>query len=602
MAGNRFNFYFFGTVPSSRRRDFSGGRNGVRAPSESFDRGRFFAKFREREKFAKCEIRDKNSISPKRGKFLEIEPNVIFEGSDTLAKRSLFKVTKWGPTSAREISWISFFREISREREIRETRNSREKSFRRENLRNLGASDRSSARVCERFFSTKKKPKKLKSVLKTLRIEVYTTNSSHPSRVVVYFYRLIILKGKMDEQQKKCNTCGEEKILEEFHRDNHARDGRKNRCKICQKELTKNKSPPTFPIQQFPSGKPSPDPYEFRKKLITEVVELLNDPDDEDEEVGIKKFQDFFAEVLTLREDVRKDPKSELSLVGDNLNFAWNDNFSIAETFLRSKLNEFLNKRKNVRNASYNILQGENFPTTKNITIELRRGLKFTASEVREFKKSIYKDGEEKFSHIDLELDTRLVTREDMGRVLQKIFAQNGKLLSLSEVHYRTVNPHPKIIVSWPESKGVSFSFANKIREELLDFEMKKRDEEEASRVATEGFITDNLVSKTEVIDEKLDRLLSLLDVNSEAPPPVAELSLPELKFPPLLKKEDPVVDIPNMFCLAKKSSGALVATKKSQPLPPIPLRSESVLSYPPLEYTAEEIARFMPEELRNIK
>lgn len=42
---------------------------------------------------------------------------------------------------------------------------------------------------------------------------------------------------------KKCNICGVEKLLDQYHKDKYSKDGKTGRCKLCTKEYDKLNSP-----------------------------------------------------------------------------------------------------------------------------------------------------------------------------------------------------------------------------------------------------------------------------------------------------------------------------------------------------------------------
>lgn len=50
---------------------------------------------------------------------------------------------------------------------------------------------------------------------------------------------------------KTCSSCGEEKDLEEFHKDRNRPDGRRSACKVCRSE--KNAQPERAPLPEAPA-------------------------------------------------------------------------------------------------------------------------------------------------------------------------------------------------------------------------------------------------------------------------------------------------------------------------------------------------------------
>ena len=54
----------------------------------------------------------------------------------------------------------------------------------------------------------------------------------------------------VSEQTKECTSCGEEKVLSEFHKHKFGTYGRQSRCKVCQNAANRERYRQNTPVDK----------------------------------------------------------------------------------------------------------------------------------------------------------------------------------------------------------------------------------------------------------------------------------------------------------------------------------------------------------------
>jgi hypothetical protein len=129
---------------------------------------------------------------------------------------------------------------------------------------------------------------------------------------IVSDYTILIYKRKEINNMKKCRICGLDKELKDFHKKKSSRDGYRNECKECVKDIQKKyKEDPTFIEKRKQYDKKR---YDENREEILEYKKQYHE--DNKEKINAKKRQ-YYANDKVKNEhnawmrDYQKDPKNK---------------------------------------------------------------------------------------------------------------------------------------------------------------------------------------------------------------------------------------------------------------------------------------------------
>lgn len=253
------------------------------------------------------------------------------------------------------------------------------------------------------------------------------------------------------ETKKICNTCGEEKPLKEFYTRKNTKDGRRGTCKNCYNFKRRASSTKVSEIQLK------------RDQLVSVIDEYMIS-----EKIRLDEIETHLKKFSEIRENIMFPPTNIIKIVEENI--LKNHNFIIKEAAIRSKLQLFLNNKKNINNIEIVIIrEKESFHDNdiNLINVILPQEIKLKKNEIKEFLEFLVTTDGPEFNKIIIKVD-----RKKIKNSMRLIKLSYHKLsIEHSDIKKDDISINFKKFwsITWPSKFSINKEKAIEIRKYVTD-------------------------------------------------------------------------------------------------------------------------------------
>ena len=275
----------------------------------------------------------------------------------------------------------------------------------------------------------------------------------------IHCEKKIIDSKKM--QGKVCSKCGEEKSIEDFHIDKGKKDGRRNECRSCRKDISKS----SRSVKKVEKHEVVPDLSEEEKfeKQLEEFIKTYKT------EYSNKEFLSFVEKkVLKSREGLIHPPTNKFIVSLHKYSEAG----CVLEGMkaLKSQLLLYLHTVKKISNVDIEVILGPNFEWDENLIVLLPEDIKLTKKEINDF---ITKGkNTEKYHSINFNIDDEELSRcisESANMMIEYISCYFGKKVETSKIPIKRLLIGNNIIIKWPSIYSIGANDIEYIKKKILE-------------------------------------------------------------------------------------------------------------------------------------